>query len=106
MAAPSLEIFLERFPELAIHPVPVIEHALEMGASVCPDQVWGNIAEAGAGYYAAHLVDLRHREIGAMLGQPVTGISGGNGQEGSSATFYGQQYEALRKTLPICGMVF
>ena len=106
MAAPTLEIFLERFPELEIHPVPVLEHALEMGAIICPDQVWGDLADAGAGYYAAHLVDLRHREIGAMVGQPVTGISGGNSQEGTSATFYGQQYEALRKTLPTIGFVF
>ena len=41
-----------------------------------------------------------------MVGQPVTGISGGNSQEGASATFYGQQYEALRKTLPTTGFVF
>jgi hypothetical protein len=106
MAAPTLTVFLERFPELGIHPVPVLEHALELGAIICPDAEWGDIAEAGAGYYAAHLVDLRHREIGAMVGQPVTGISGGNSQEGSSATFYGQQYEALRKTLPTTGFVF
>jgi hypothetical protein len=102
MAVPTLEAFLERFPELVIHPVPVIEDALLVSGKLCAAEIWGDLHDSGVGYYAAHLLDLRNREIGAMVGQAVTGISG----TGVNATFYGQQYEALRSTLPIVGMVF
>lgn len=102
MAVPTLSAFLERFPELAIHPVPVIEDALETAGLACAEGVWADLHAKGTGFYAAHLLDLRNREIGAMIGQPVTGISG----EGEAATFYGQQYLALRQLLPITGFAF
>jgi len=102
MAVPTLETFLDRFPELVIHPVSVIEDALLVSGKLCAEDVWGDLHDSGVGYYAAHLINLRNREIGAMIGQAVTGISG----TGVNATFYGQQYEALRSTLPIVGFVF
>jgi hypothetical protein len=102
MAVPTLEAFLERFPELVIQPVAVIEDALLLSGKLCAEAVWGDLHESGVGYYAAHVIDLRNREIGAMVGQAVTGISG----NGVNATFYGQQYEALRSTLPFVGLVF
>lgn len=102
MAVPTRAEFLARFPEMAIHPVPVIDDALLVAGKTCSETVWEDMHFAGSGYYAAHLLDLRNREIGAMVGQPVTGISG----EGEAATLYGQQYLALRKTLPITGFSF
>jgi hypothetical protein len=102
MAVPTLEAFLERFPEMVIHSVPVIEDALLVSGKLCAAEVWDDLHDSGVGYYAAHLLDLRNREIGAMVGQAVTGISG----TGVNATFYGQQYEALRSTLPTVGLVF
>lgn len=107
MAVPTLTAFLERFPELCIHPVPVIEDALETAGLVCAEGVWDDLHAKGTGYYAAHLLDLRNREIGAMIGQPVTGISASRTSiDAVGATFYGQQYEALRLTLPITGFAF
>jgi hypothetical protein len=42
-----------------------------------------------------------------MVGQPVTGISASRTNiDGVAATFYGQQYEALRLTLPLVGFTF
>jgi hypothetical protein len=107
MAVPSLDAFLKIFPELVIHPVPVIENALLVSGKVCAEEVWGDLHESGVGYYAAHLIDLRNREIGAMVGQPVSGITASRTNiDGVAATFYGQQYEALRLTLPLVGFTF
>ena len=102
MAVPTLDQFLARFPELAIHPVPVIEDALLLSGKLCDAEIWADLHDSGVGYHAAHLIDLRNREVGAMVGMPVTGISG----TGLGATYYGQQYEALQGTLPIVGGVF
>ncbi len=102
MAVPTLEEFLERFPEQGSHPIPVIEDCLLVASGNCSADVWGEIHGSGVGFYAAHLLDLRTREIGAMVGQPVNGITG----QGLQATFYGQQFETLRQGLPITGLAF
>jgi len=101
MAVPSREIFLERFPELGIHPGAVIDSALAMAGRICSEAVWRDLHQDGVAYYAAHLITQRVREVGATIGQPTTGPGG----EGTRATFYGQQYEELLATLPITGFV-
>jgi hypothetical protein len=101
MAVPTLQQFLERFPEQTIHAVAVVQDALQQAGEVTPERVWGDVHGTACGFYAAHVLDLRNREIGAMVGQPVSGITG-NG-EGLQATFYGQQYLSLRAGLPITG---
>lgn len=101
MAIPTLAQFLTRFPELAIHPEATLEDALAMAGRLCAEPIWGAIHGDGVAYYAAHLVVLRVRQVGASVGQATADPSG----EGVMSTFYGQQYEALRLTLPATGFV-
>ena len=99
MTAPTLQQFLDRVPEQSVHSTAVVEDCLLQANLLNAQAVWGDLHGSACGWYAAHLLDLRNREIGAMVGQPTSGITG----EGLSATFYGQQYQALRATLPLTG---
>ena len=101
MAVPSYEAFIARFPELSIHSADVVNGALATAGRVCNADFWGSIHEDGSAYYAAHLIVQRVRQTGASVNQPTADPSG----EGVLGTFYGQQYEALRLTLPITGFV-
>lgn len=101
MAAPTQDALLRRFPELAIHPDYVVNGALTTAERICDEDVWGQIHEEGVAYYAAHLVALRTRQVGASIDQKTADPSA----EGVMSTFYGQQYEALRQTLAITGFV-
>ena len=101
MAIPTLSQFLARFPDLAIHSEDVITPALELGGRVCDASIWGDLHTDGVTFYAAHLITARVREVGQTLGKPSGQPSG----EGTKATYYGQQYEAMRALLPITGFV-
>jgi len=101
MAIPSRSSFLARFPELAIHPDAVVDGSLALAGRVCSASIWGDLHSDGVAYYAAHLVTQRVRQVGASVNQSTADPSG----EGVMSTFYGQQYEALRLTLPITGFV-
>lgn len=98
MAALALAEFLIRFPELAIHGEPQLQWALDASARVCSEEIWGASHEDGIAFHAAHLIAMRAREIGSQVGQPVAGSG-----KGTDATFYGQMFENLRATLPVCG---
>jgi hypothetical protein len=101
MAIPSRSQFLARFPELAIHPDTVVDGSLALAGRVCAAEIWGQIHDDGVAYYAAHLVTQRVRQVGASVNQSTADPAG----EGVMGTFYGQQYEALRLTLPLTGFV-
>lgn len=101
MAVPSRPTFLTRFPELAIHPDAVVDEALATAGRVCWEGIWGAIHEDGVAYYAAHLIVQRVRQVGASVNQQTADPSG----VGVLSTYYGQQYEALRLTLPLTGFV-
>lgn len=102
MAVPTSTQFLQRFPELASTPSGVIKLALETAGRECAEAVWGARHGEGCSYYAAHLIALRVRQVGASVNQAVAGPSGGTGL---GSTFYGQQYQDLLSTLPITGFV-
>lgn len=101
MAAPSRAELLARFPELAIHPETVLDSSLALAARICSEEIWGGLHGDGAAFYAAHLIAIRVRQVGASVNQPTANPSG----DGVNTTFYGQQYEALRLTLPLTGFV-
>lgn len=101
MAVPTRSEFLARFPELAIHPDPVVDGSLALAGRVCDATIWADLHGDGVAYYAAHLVTQRVRQVGASVNQSTSDPSG----EGVMSTFYGQQYEALRLTLPLTGFV-
>lgn len=101
MATPSRAAFLARFPELAIHPDTVVDDSLALAGRVCDEGIWAGIHGDGVAYYAAHLVALRVRQVGASVNQQTADPRG----DGVLSTFYGQQYEALRLTLPLTGFV-
>jgi hypothetical protein len=101
MAIPSRSAFLTRFPELAIHPDAVVDGSLALAGRVCGEEIWGELHGDGVAYYAAHLVTQRVRQVGASVDQRTADPGG----EGVMSTFYGQQYEALRLTLPLTGFV-
>lgn len=100
MAAPTRDELLERFPELAMHDPIVIDRCLALAISLCDAAAWGNLYAEAVGYLAAHHIDLRAREVGVMVGMPANGPSG----TGNEATFYGQAYKALLRTLPMTGL--
>lgn len=99
MAAPTLQEFLARFPELASTTTAVIEAALATAGRECAEGPWGESHNDGVAYYAAHLLALRTRQIGATVGQSVQGPSG----SGLDSTWYGQQYQDLMRSLPLTG---
>ena len=101
MAIPSRSAFLARFPELAIHPDPVVDASLATAGRVCGKEVWRELHGDGVAYYAAHLLAQRVRQVGASVDQRTADPGG----EGVMSTFYGTQYEALRLTLPLTGFV-
>ena len=101
MAVPTLAEFLGRFPDLAIHSEDVINPALQLAGRQCSEAIWADLHGDGVAYYAAHLITSRVREVGQTLGRPSGQPSG----EGIKSTYYGQQYEALRLTLPLTGFV-
>lgn len=101
MAVPTYNAFIARFPELAVHPSDVVNTALAMAGRLCDAEVWGTVHEDGVAYYAAHLVVQRVRQTGASVNQSTADPSG----EGVMSTFFGQQYEAIRQTLPLTGFV-
>lgn len=101
MAIPTRQEFLDRFPELAIHPDTQLDGSLALAGRICSEAVWGDLHGDGVAYYAAHLIALRVRQVGASVGQATADPSG----DGVHSTFYGQQYEALRLTLPLTGFV-
>lgn len=101
MAAPSRAELLTRFPELAIHPETVLDSSLALATRVCSEEIWGWLHGDGVAFYAAHLIAIRVRQVGASVNQPTANPSG----DGVNTTFYGQQYEALRLTLPLTGFV-
>ena len=101
MAVPTRTQFLERFPELAVHPETVLDGSLALAGRVCGEEIWGALHDDGVAYYAAHLVTLRVRQVGASVNQSTADPNG----DGVLSTFYGQQYEALRLTLPLTGFV-
>lgn len=102
MAVPTYEVFIERFPELAVHPTDVVNGSLAMAGRLCDEEIWGSVHGDGVSYYAAHLILQRVRQVGASVNQSTADPSG----EGVMSTFYGQQYEAIRMTLPLTGFTF
>lgn len=101
MAAPTYSSFITRFPELVVHPTHVVEAAIATASRLCSEGVWGPSHEDGVSYYAAHLISQRVRQVGASVNEK-TADPGGDGVMG---TIYGQQYEAIRLTLPLTGFV-
>jgi hypothetical protein len=102
MAVPSSSQFLQRFPELSQMPKGLITATLESAGRVCSEVVWGDLHTDGVSWYAAHLLALRSRQVGASVNQPVAGPSG---TTATGSTFYGQQYDELLSTLPLTGFV-
>ena len=100
MVALTSSEFLARFPELAQTPPAVIEAALETAGRECSKEVWGTSHTDGVAYYAAHLLALRVRQIGATTGESVKGPGGTSTFQ---ASWYGQQFRDLQRALPLTG---
>jgi len=100
MAVPTLSQFLARFPELAQTPQAVVEAALATAGRECAESVWASTHADGVSYYAAHLLALRSRQIGATVGESVKGPGGSSTFQ---ASWYGQQYRELMRSLPLTG---
>jgi hypothetical protein len=100
MAVPTLPDFLDRFPELEVHTHAQLEAALATAGRRCSEAVWGELHGDGVGFYAAHLIACRVREVGAQVGQAPP--SAGNGLE---ASLYGQQFAELQGSLPLTGFM-
>jgi len=96
MAVPTLDEFLDRFPELAVHTHAQLKQALATAGRRCDENVWDTLHSDGVGLYAAHLIACRVREVGAQVGQTVP--SAGTGLE---ASYYGQQFMELQSCLPL-----
>lgn len=102
MAVPTPTEFLQRFPEFANQASLVIAGAINEAALSTPESVWDTLHNTGVGYLAAHLLASRVMQIGAQVGAQ----SGTPMGEQLKSTLYGQEYERLRKTLPVFGFVY
>lgn len=102
MAIPSTNEFLLRFPEFGEQSLSVVEGALEEAAAITPEAVWGTIQFQAVGHLAAHTLAIRTMQIGQQIGSP----SGTAPDRGLAGTLYGQNYQALAATLPLCGFTY
>lgn len=102
MAVPSTNAFLLRFPEFGEQSISVVEGALaEAGRSV-PTEPWGTVHTEAVSYLAAHLLAMRTMQIGLQVGA-TSGTPSGSGYD---ATLYGQEFQRLLNSRPLCGFAF
>jgi hypothetical protein len=100
MAAPTSTEFLQRFPEFANQASLVVEGAIQSAALFTPESVWGDLHNAAVGYLAAHQLASRVMQIGSQVGAEAGAPKG----EQINSTLYGQEYERLRRSLPVFGL--
>lgn len=113
MTLPTRKQFLERFPEFGEHPTKIIDSCIISAGLSTPESVWsaysgaaGDYHLTGCCYLTAHLLSVRitqiGNQIGAIAGQPVASTTQSM-VPNTSSTFYGQEYERMRSTLPVSG---
>lgn len=96
----STSEFLLRFPEFGEQSLSVVEAALAAAAASVPSAVWGARQSTAIGHLAAHLLATRTMQIGVQVGSPSGAALG----EQYRSTHYGQNYLALRESLPLTGL--
>lgn len=99
MTTPTPTEFLTRFPEFGELTLTVVEGAIAEAARSTPVSQWGTVHTEAVSNLAAHLLSTRVMQIGLQVGSQ-SGQPFGSGLE---ASLYGQEYERLKGTLPICG---
>ncbi|MGA0848071.1 MAG: DUF4054 domain-containing protein [Pontimonas sp.] len=99
MTVPSSAEFLSRFPEFGEQSTSVVEGALAEAGRSANAEVWGTVHTDAVSYLAAHLLAIRTMQIGLQ----VEAQSGSPAGEGLAATLYGQEYQRLLTSRPICG---
>lgn len=102
MAVPTPTEFLQRFPEFANQASLVIAGAISGAALLTPESVWGDLQTEGILHLAAHKLSIRVMQIGAQVGAQAGTPLG----EQLASTLYGQEYDRLRRTLPVFGITF
>lgn len=98
----SSSAFLLRFPEFGEQSTSVVDSALADALLSTPESVWGSRQDTAQGYLAAHLLATRTMQLGAQIGSPSGAALG----EQYRSTHYGQNFLALRETLPLTGLAF
>jgi hypothetical protein len=101
----SEEQFLELYPRFATVAPAAVRRALDRGERQCPLTVWEDEQEEGVILYAAHLLECEWQQTTETVSR-ATAIA--KGQVASSLsqvdyfdrTIYGQEYRALRDSLP------
>lgn len=99
MSIPTLDDFLERFPEFGEQSTDLVEKALAEAGRSTSATVWGVTHAEGVTYLAAHLLATRVVQLGSQI-EANSGTPFGVRIE---ATLYGQEYKRLLDNLPICG---
>lgn len=99
MTVPSTNAFLLRFPEFGEQSLSVIEGALAEAGRSAPAEPWGTVHTEAVSYLAAHLLAMRTMQIGLQVGTE----SGTPAGTGFAATLYGQEYQRLLNSRPLCG---
>lgn len=111
MTIPTRKQFLDRFPEFGEQAGKIIDATITSAALSTPESVWGDsdFRTNGICYLAAHLLAIRTMQIGLQIntpsGQPLPGMNT-RPVQGTHSTLYGQEYERLKGTLPVTGIVF
>lgn len=100
MAAPTPAEFTARFPEFANQAEPVIEGYIATADRATPESVWETQHNDGVCLLTAHLLATRVMQIGNQVGSEAGKPFG----EQLAASLYGQEYDRLRKTLPVFGI--
>lgn len=100
MTTPTPTEFLARFPEFGELTLTVVEGAIAEAARSTPVSLWGTVHTEAVSNLAAHLLSTRVMQIGLQVGSQSGQPFGAGGLE---ASLYGQEYERLKGTLPICG---
>lgn len=99
MAVPSRAEFLSRFPEFGEQSPSVVDGALAEAGRYSPVETWGSVHTEAVSYMAAHILATRTMQLGLQIeaksGSP-TGV-------GFKSSLYGQEFERLLTSLPICG---
>lgn len=108
MAAPSVTVFLERYPEFTGQSETVIEQCLLEADLVTPVAEWGALTHSAVLALAGHKLATRQKQVGEQVGTTTGNMSQVQVSPTSqyTTTIYGLNYLSFMQTLPVVGFAF
>lgn len=105
MAVPTLNEFLERFPEFNGVSESVVQASIDEAARDTNELIWSDRHTDGIMWLAAHLCTVRQMQMSATIGQQTGTVAGQPTSGDLQSTLYGAERHRLWWQLPYTGIV-